>query len=1065
MGQEVEKYIIQRILKDIDPDAIGPAGDRLLLPGDSPDALNCRYYVNESSRFVVKSIMGNTLLGGMTLPSGNNQCIGHFLYNKYNSIVFLLYNSNANHQIVQWNYDTKAFTVLIQDPALAFDPNYPITQGGILDDIFVWNNPVLAVCKINIARAKQGIYTGPLKLWQFSLLARPPIVAPTIALISDSTFAFNFVSRSTWQFAYRFVYLDGETSVFSPLSKLAYGGVDFDPTSTINNIINVTVTIPSELVPLIRTVEVAYREGNIGNYNIFNQIQYPNTTQYVMPFRNNALSLPVAVEDFTRLYDNLPLGGVEAFGLIKDRAFVTLNNEGFDVPVNFTLSAAVVTETYDSTKRYCKRGGSYNLGIVFGNDFGQTTFVKAKTSVSIPYTTTNQYIQWTLSGTPPAGFTWYQVVLSYNTAQQTYAQVNAIPYLYVSESPPNTSEGGVYDTYYIWRGHMFRKLEFSTSTITRPLGLGTVQVPQFKYLWLQIPLNTPIVPDNTYYIRFINSAPFAKAVYPIIGIVDDFLVIDILKDSSNDLIDWTANLPVAVEIFSMVNSPTEVFFETGQQYAITSGAFSVGSDKLYADTYLISAATFQSAGHGHQYTPLTLQQNAYVPPQAPYTITAAEITAESPSGIFSNSYAEVDTSVPQTVKQTDILGQTSVVTSGPVVGQGGVEKAVVTRASVGINKNIFTLDYNKISSDYGRAFIENNNERKQDQNTTVGYSDPFFQDTLTFGLNTFRADNAYSIPRDRSPITAFKKANQVLLAIHQRNTSTLYIGEGLIRQNQDFVLAKTEDVIGDNRELEFNFGCINPESITEVYGHVYWWDAYRGAVVRYTNAGLFAVSDYGLGNYMRQKAKAYEPYRNTIKIVTGYDFANEELIISFPTAGPITAETWAFNTKKNVWVTRYSYIPEHIASLNNNLFTFKNGGMWLHDSNTLRNNFYGQQFTRSFDIFCNPKLGKNKRALNVHIKGDITTDLTNEDQVVVITTPEGQQSFIPAYEFYLDEGKYVAPVLKDINTPGMTGNQLPLRSGDDMVSSYFRVSIVNNRTDDGVCSQVNVVYKTEEFSV
>jgi hypothetical protein len=139
--------------------------------------------------------------------------------------------------------------------------------------------------------------------------------------------------------------------------------------------------------------------------------------------------------------------------------------------------------------------------------------------------------------------------------------------------------------------------------------------------------------------------------------------------------------------------------------------------------------------------------------------------------------------------------------------------------------------------------------------------------------------------------------------------------------------------------------------------------------------------------------------------------------------------------------------------------------LWHHHKNTLFNNFYGEQFARMWKFISNPRLGKNKRWLNVHIKGAVATNqATSELEAVRITTKEGQRSVIPAYEFQIEEGKYVAPVLKDMNTVVEDG-QLSLRSGDDMVSEYAEIEVNNDRVDAAEVSQVNVVYKDEEFSI
>lgn len=41
------------------------------------------------------------------------------------------------------------------------------------------------------------------------------------------------------------------------------------------------------------------------------------------------------------------------------------------------------------------------------------------------------------------------------------------------------------------------------------------------------------------------------------------------------------------------------------------------------------------------------------------------------------------------------------------------------------------------------------------------------------------------------------------------------------------------------------------------------------------------------------------------------------------------------------WPSFYSYIPEYMIGMNNYFYTFKNGNLYRHNTNALRNNYYG----------------------------------------------------------------------------------------------------------------------------
>lgn len=1057
-----EKYIAKRIVKDIPANAMNRDGTRVLLPGDLVDALNCTYYSSDNGkRYVVRSSKGNSLRS-YGLPSGLNKAVGAFTYHRANSIIYFIWNSNNDDRVIEWNPQANSFTVLLAGD-LNMGSEDIVVQGGIIDDFLIWNDRVNRVRKINITRAKSGLYQAPFKEWQISLAARPPIDAPTFVFQTDTGFPFNYISRTGYQFSYQFVYLDGEESVFSPLSTFAYPGEIYDPTEQTNNVVQVSIDIPTEILSLLRTVNVAFREGNTGNYFVFKQITTGFAASMTVRFDGTEIALPISPTMQTRLYDAIP-PRVDAMGIISNRVFVSLNNLGFDIPANINLDVTLGAETRVVGKRYLKMGGSYAVGVVFGDDFGQTTFVKSRKTVTVPYNygnstqeiidTQKSFINWALSGTMPAGATWFQIVLSPNGFQQIYAQCKAIAHLYYSEKPEGAEEGLVYDTYYIWRNKRWTKPENALTS-------GSRSRPNYKYVYLQVPLNLPIVPDNTYFIRVLTPS-FQTKIIPIIAVEEDWLVIDLQyfgdpptnRDSpaAGTIIDWSRYLELHIEIFKPGNNPQQTFFETGKVYKIVNGVPQTTAGRLDGDTFdIVSVGT----KNRYQYTPMLIRgTGGYKIPQLDNTLYSPYIRGvESPTGFFSTIFIETDTVGLAQVRRSS----------------RSIVNPVLTTTVQGASQasRLFTLDYSRIASDFGRVHTFDDNERLRNNDVSVGFSDPIISNTQIFGMNSFDPSNRKDMPRERTAIKHLVAANDVLVSLHDRNTSTLYIGEGFIRQGDDFILAKTDGVIGDDRSLEFSYGCINPESVQEIYGNLYFWDAFRGAVVRYTRAGNFPISRYGNEYYFLAKARAYDSVKSTIKVFSGFDPVKNEYLITFPAvpALGIVAETWAFDIIEEVWTTRYSFIPEMYAALNNALFSFKNGQVWAHDTNALHNNFYGQQFLRYFRFACNPALGKNKRLLNIHIREQQAQTPTSEFNVVEIESSTGQISYIPAYEFELDEGKYCAPVLRDITTPGLEPGQLALRSGDEIVGDFFLVNVITDRTDEAPCSHVNVVFKTEEFSI
>jgi hypothetical protein len=56
------------------------------------------------------------------------------------------------------------------------------------------------------------------------------------------------------------------------------------------------------------------------------------------------------------------------------------------------------------------------------------------------------------------------------------------------------------------------------------------------------------------------------------------------------------------------------------------------------------------------------------------------------------------------------------------------------------------------------------------------------------------------------------------------------------------------------------------------------------------------------------------------------------------------SNTLTYSELSQGWPSFYSFIPERIIGMNGFLYTFKDGKMYKHNTNQLRNNFYGVQY-------------------------------------------------------------------------------------------------------------------------
>jgi len=76
------------------------------------------------------------------------------------------------------------------------------------------------------------------------------------------------------------------------------------------------------------------------------------------------------------------------------------------------------------------------------------------------------------------------------------------------------------------------------------------------------------------------------------------------------------------------------------------------------------------------------------------------------------------------------------------------------------------------------------------------------------------------------------------------------------------------------------------------------------------------------------------------------------------------------------WVSFYSFIPDWMIGMNNYFYTFKGGNLYRHNTNVLRNNFYGVQYSSSIQSVFNDAVLDNKLFKTVAIQGDDVWEAT-----------------------------------------------------------------------------------------
>lgn len=417
---------------------------------DNLDALNSR--VVTSSEGKAGSI--SNVDGTRKIPNYNSfkntKVIGSYEDATSNNVFYFLVNTESGNSSI-YCYKPKEDNIykvlsdsnLESSYKLGFNQLKPITGIGYIDDILYWTGVEgKEPFRINVERGistNNASYTTtfdpyilPLKKSIITLIRKPPMLPLKITIQEDSDRDTSFLKSRSHTFAYRYVYKDGETSVFSPTSH-HYPNQDMDDDNHKTSR-KIKVDFPlyeaesNGISQDVHKIQYAVKFDKDTSYFIWKEFDnVTHTTEFAA--QNNAVEgvitadfyndvLGFAVDDVNsiKLYDTIPYEA-EALSIARNRLFLGNIKEGRLNPkqINSTdISLELLTSNFsDSFSQYDRnRGGkvgfshasAYQIGIAFFDFAGRTGGVLTDDSLKIitperdlSLNTYNSFINFTLN--------------------------------------------------------------------------------------------------------------------------------------------------------------------------------------------------------------------------------------------------------------------------------------------------------------------------------------------------------------------------------------------------------------------------------------------------------------------------------------------------------------------------------------------------------------------------------------------------------------------------------------------------------------------------------------------
>jgi len=1059
--------------------------------------------------------IGGTLLISAQQPSVTFLEIGSAIDNENSRMCYLKYNTTGNnHKIVCYDEIANAeYDVLLSSQVtggLGFNKNYIIHSAFIVNGLLYWTDNLNQLRRVNIDAGiklnhptystTQAAYTSPLEQWVISTIRRPAGLAPTVTKV-DNLGATNFIKYVAARFAYRYSYRDNETSVIGDYSLLVNRNLDTETYNqiTVKMLFDEVIEQDVQIVELVmqfadddKCFVIKTWDKNIASELAEIQQHNAGGTQLTYNFLNDITGIAIAPSTAIKQYEDVPIKA-KTIELADNRQFIGNGVLGYNSPTTTSLAVSSVTSSGSTTGLYeiktitvaiygTSGGGIYNsytsspTKFIFMNNitvmgyytagfisvgatiaFAATTFyadsfANAAQALAQALATANGLTSWTTTGTTetsPGTITVTGVTTTTGTGSLVYK----------SDSPYQV--GVVFKDFAGRRCGVVTKPTNKLTTPERAYADGT-QTTGISWSLDNTSALTEI-PDWAYYYQIVRTKSlrtrfFLQGRCPLLQYV--------LKSTAGVYTyqsTYSASAyGIAIEATLLEGYNVGYVYNEGdvlKLYLNTTGTVYtlpiIGQNGAYIYVQLKDIGTFTGVNNPKSifeiYTPYQQSVNE------PYYEVSQVYKINSPT-TSSRSYSSISGSI---VGDVSLINRTYNSEVNKLEAMSPNDKFWTQWLTVA-NKGNFI---DKI----GQKLLE----------TTFQFSNTFIQGAKQNGLSTFDALDRKTLDANvgqiQRLINTSKVQNQqggIMLAVCELETASIYIGEvQLYGSNAPSSLAQAPSVIGTVNILKGNYGTVNPESVVEYRGAVFFADAINKCWVQYASNGLFPISDYKavrlwnlfFTQYLSMTATQIEALGGRPFIFATVDPYHKELLISVPKLLSVPPkgylpdypstiypfDTWDGQGKTYVyklgvennkprWQGAYSFNPEGFAILLNKLYSFRQGHLYLHNQTANQCEFYGVQYKSKVMLVSNQDPTIPKIYNNISIQSNIVPNFV----YFYNDYPYQQSSDLVDYDFNQLEGVWWATLYRNKLVPNASGFSTDgLLTGEKMRNVAMKILI------------------------
>lgn len=382
--------------------------ERLIPQGQYRDGQNIGVSTSEESNVgSIENILGNTQVGGdLSFLTASAATIAAIADSANEEFYWFVTDTNFDY-VIRYNETSNSHVVLLKDTkgrVLKFDKEYTVTGINLIDNLLFWTDNLNPPRRLNVDKYYAlDSFTED----DISVIVKAPLSPPSIQLqniIGNTTITtpitpetnpnkLNGLEETYIRFGYRWRYENNEYSALSPFSSTAFGATamsfnysDGVFNSMINGFNQVEVTCETgesqvEEIQVVFFNEYTGSVFTVETYNKKENLLADNSTFPVL-FNNNKIYSILSADEVSRLFDNVPLkakaqeiiGGRIIYGNYI-QGYDIVDSQGSDIAIDFSVESASKVSTTSVGIPSFKSDRSYEVGLVYLDDYGRMSTV------------------------------------------------------------------------------------------------------------------------------------------------------------------------------------------------------------------------------------------------------------------------------------------------------------------------------------------------------------------------------------------------------------------------------------------------------------------------------------------------------------------------------------------------------------------------------------------------------------------------------------------------------------------------------------------------------------------